>query len=434
MSTQNTPLPLHNPPQAGRTDGAQQRRASPWSYYLRVPQQGTKAYAAKNHGLAMVGEFVGTFMFLFFAFGAAQVANQAATSVTGVTTTGPGGVAVGGGNTSSLFYISMGFGLSLLVNAWVFFRVSGSAFNPAVSFALALVGAITPLRAVLLVPAQLLGGICAAAVIDALMPGPLLVATTLAPGMSIVRGLFLEMFMTSLLIITILLLAGERHRVTPFSPVGIGLALAIIHLVGVYWTGCGVNPARSMGPQVASASFPGYAWIYYLGPAMGAALAAGFYKLLKALQYETVLGEEGGDLSTARMTSELVREHLALSGQLSPTAGGGAPAAQHEQYGGGGKGHEVQGPGLSDLLTRKPSVDAGGGYSAPSSPTTLVGGYGGPGGASGIDQRFDRLEMMVQQLVNRGGAARPGVLGRMASNEGTLVEEPRGMVCPIGEK
>ncbi|GAA6052276.1 hypothetical protein JCM3770_007415 [Rhodotorula araucariae] len=421
-------LPLHNPPQAGPGDAAAQRRTSPWSYYLRVPQQGTRAYAAKNHGLAMLGEFVGTFMFLFFAFSAAQVANLAATSVTGVTATGPGGVAVGGGNTSSLFYISMGFGLSLLVNAWVFFRVSGSAFNPAVSLALALVGAITPLRAVLLVPAQLLGGICAAAVVDALTPGPILFATTLAPGLSISRGLFLEMFMTSLLIITILLLAGERHRVTPFSPVGIGLALAIIHMVGVYWTGCGVNPARSLGPEVVSASFPGYAWIYWLGPAMGAALAAGFYKLLKALQYETVLGEESGDLSTARMTSEFIKQHLAQAGHIAPAAPAPAPAEEPEQ----GEGHKVQGPGLSDLLTRKPSVDSAG-YSLPSSPTTLVGGTGG-GGAASIDQRFDRLEQLVQQLVGRNGGARPGPLGRMASNEGTLVEEPREMAFHGGEK
>ncbi len=36
-------------------------------------------------------------------------------------------------NPSQLLYISLAFGFSLAVNAWVFFRISGGLFNPAVS-------------------------------------------------------------------------------------------------------------------------------------------------------------------------------------------------------------------------------------------------------------------------------------------------------------
>ena len=36
-------------------------------------------------------------------------------------------------NPSELLYISLSFGFSLAVNAWVFFRISGGLFNPAVS-------------------------------------------------------------------------------------------------------------------------------------------------------------------------------------------------------------------------------------------------------------------------------------------------------------
>ena len=35
-------------------------------------------------------------------------------------------------NPSELLYISLSFGFSLAVNAWVFFRISGGLFNPAV--------------------------------------------------------------------------------------------------------------------------------------------------------------------------------------------------------------------------------------------------------------------------------------------------------------
>jgi aquaporin related protein len=67
---------------------------------------------------------------------------------------------------------------------------------------MALVGALTPLRAILLTFAQILGGITGAAIIDAITPGTLNVRTSLAPGVSVVRGLFIEMFMTAMLMIT----------------------------------------------------------------------------------------------------------------------------------------------------------------------------------------------------------------------------------------
>lgn len=91
-------------------------------------------------------------------------------------------------NPSQLLYISLSFGFSLTVCAWIFFRVSGGLFNPAVSLALALVGAVTPGRAALLTLAQILGAITAAGLIEGLLPGPLLVKTSLNNGISIAQG------------------------------------------------------------------------------------------------------------------------------------------------------------------------------------------------------------------------------------------------------
>lgn len=71
----------------------------------------------RNHFVAFLGEFVGTFLFLFFAFAATQVANMI----------NPGIVTVSG-----LLYISLAFGFSLAVTVSVFFRISGGLFNPAV--------------------------------------------------------------------------------------------------------------------------------------------------------------------------------------------------------------------------------------------------------------------------------------------------------------
>lgn len=65
----------------------------------------------KNELLAMIAEFVGTTMFLLFAFGATNVANAPAAS------TGATSVTATGANTTQLVYISLAFGFSLTVNA-----------------------------------------------------------------------------------------------------------------------------------------------------------------------------------------------------------------------------------------------------------------------------------------------------------------------------
>jgi aquaporin related protein len=92
--------------------------------YMRVPGLGFLPNKFRNHFIAMVGEFIGTFLFLFFAFSATQVANAAALGVGNTTSDGSLSQAP---NAQSLMYIALAFGFSLAVNAWVFFRISGGA-------------------------------------------------------------------------------------------------------------------------------------------------------------------------------------------------------------------------------------------------------------------------------------------------------------------
>jgi len=187
-----------------------------------------------------------------------------------------------------LLYIALSFGFSLAVNAWVFFRISGGLFNPAVSLGMCLIGALPYVRGICLTVAQILGGITAAAICSALFPGPLTVRTNLGGGTSIAQGLFIEMFLTAELVFTIFMLAAEKHKGTFIAPVGIGLSLFIAELTGVYYTGGSVNPARSFGPSVVSHKFHEYHWIYWVGPILGSLLASGFYLFIKMLEYETV--------------------------------------------------------------------------------------------------------------------------------------------------
>jgi len=89
----------------------------------RLPFFGFLPPSFRGHFVAACGELVGTFSFLFFAFSATQVAN----------TVDKNTVLTQATITSNTLFIALAFGFSLAVNAWVFFRVSGGLFNPAVS-------------------------------------------------------------------------------------------------------------------------------------------------------------------------------------------------------------------------------------------------------------------------------------------------------------
>lgn len=97
---------------------------------------------------------------------------------------------------------------------------------------MALIGAMGWLKAAALIISQVLAGIAAAAIVSGLLPGPLAVRTSLESHTSVVRGLFIEMFLTFELIFCIFMLAAEKHRSTFLAPIGIGLALFIAELAG----------------------------------------------------------------------------------------------------------------------------------------------------------------------------------------------------------
>lgn len=178
---------------------------------MRLPWTMWMNSNAKNHFVAFIGEFVGTTMFLFFAFAGTQVANIGSNaSLDSNTTTGE----ATGFSPTVLLYISVVFGFSLMVNVWIFFRISGGLFNPAVTFAMLLCRAISPVRASLLLVAQLTGSIFSSFLVSVMFPTNFNVRTTLSSGTSLARGVFIEAVLTAELVFTIFMLAKEKHKGT----------------------------------------------------------------------------------------------------------------------------------------------------------------------------------------------------------------------------
>ncbi|KAJ9642619.1 Aquaporin-1 [Knufia peltigerae] len=247
----------------------------------------------RNHMTAFIAELAGTFLFLFFSFAIAQVAHTP--PPTGGQDTPP--------DLLTIFFIALGFGCSVAINVWLFYRVSGGMFNPAVTLTLVLVGAVPKMRAAVVFVAQMLGGISAAAAVSATLPGPMAVNVRLGGDCSITRGLFIEMFTTMQLVFAVIMLAAVKSKATFLAPLGIGIALFIGHMLSIYYTGAGINPARAFGPDVVTHSFPGYHWIYWVGPLLGSMVAAAFFYLLEAFDWTTANpGQDFDDLEVQMMT------------------------------------------------------------------------------------------------------------------------------------
>ncbi|KAF4839722.1 Aquaporin-2 [Colletotrichum siamense] len=241
------------------------------------------ADTTRNKIVSGLGEFCGTFLFLFFSFAGTQVANVVAAASASEDTL------------TVILFVALSFGVSLTANVWAFYRVSGGLFNPVVTLALVVCGGLPVLRGLLILPVQIIAGICAAGIASAMFPGPLVVDTLLGNGTNTAQGFFIELILTAQLVFVILMLAVEKHRSTFLAPVGIGVSFFLSELVGVYFTGASLNPARSFGPAVVNRQFPGYFWIYVFGPTFGSLLACLLYAVLRWLRYYEVNPDQDAD-------------------------------------------------------------------------------------------------------------------------------------------
>ncbi|KAH8890331.1 aquaporin-like protein [Thozetella sp. PMI_491] len=241
------------------------------------PQPVRRMSTARGHIVAASGEFVGTLLFLFFSYSGNLVgANQAVINAPG-----------GSKSSETVLFISLAYSFSLLVNVWAMFRISGGHLNPAVTLAMCIVGNCGWIRGAIMIPAQLLGSVGAGLLVSVIFPGRITQANSvLGTGATTVQGFFMETFFTLQLVLVILTLASEktsRDTSVIIVPVGAGLALFAVMLAGTGFTGGSANPARSFGCAVAGLTFPTYHWIYWLGPGLGAIIAAGYYLLAKTL-------------------------------------------------------------------------------------------------------------------------------------------------------
>ena len=179
------------------------------------------------------------------------------------------------------------FGLAVVAMAYTIGGISGCHINPAITLGVWLSGRMTGKDACGYVCGQVVGafiGSALLALLTANVPGlDGTGANDLQANVTVLGGLLAEIIFTCVFVLVVLGATAKTNGATNnFAGLAIGLSLVLVHLVCIRYTGTSVNPARSLAP----AFFEGGTaltnlWIFIVGPLVGAACAAGIWKLIE---------------------------------------------------------------------------------------------------------------------------------------------------------
>jgi aquaporin TIP len=204
-----------------------------------------------------IAEFIGAFTLIFIGGGAGIVSGQ------------------------DIVAVALANGLAIGIMVSNLGHISGGHFNPAITLGFLATRRITlPLAAVYWV-SQFAGALVAAAILRGLFAHDLFLGSVPhAAGFGAGKGLVVEIILTFFLVWAVFATAVDpRGAFKSIAGLAIGLTITIDVLMGGPLTGAAMNPARAFGPQLVG-NFWGEGWIYYLGPVVGALIAALAYEYL----------------------------------------------------------------------------------------------------------------------------------------------------------
>ena len=192
-----------------------------------------------------------------------------------------------GSDTASVVGTAVAFGLAVVALAYTIGGVSGCHINPAITLGCLISKRISGKDAGMYMVFQVIGAIIGAAILFALtyndmeQAGGTLTGANSCGNHGVVVGLIAEIVLTCIFVLVVLGTTDAKKGAGNFAGLAIGLSLILIHLVGIHYTGTSVNPARSIGPALFEG---GQAlsdlWVFIVGPFVGAALAAGIWKII----------------------------------------------------------------------------------------------------------------------------------------------------------
>lgn len=175
--------------------------------------------------------------------------------------------------------IALAFGLSLTMLIYTFGHHSGGHINPIVTIAMMIWGEMELQLGVAFILAQLVGSIFGAALLmgtaSSVATNPLALAVNqVNPGSNIGAAFLMEVVLSFLLVHVIgETVVNKKSGARNIAPIAIGFSVVVAHIVAIPFTGTSINPARSFGPAIVSATLTDL-WLFFLAPITGGVMAA----------------------------------------------------------------------------------------------------------------------------------------------------------------
>lgn len=228
---------------------------------------------------AAAAEFIGTGLFVLIGVGSVIVAKASLDA-------GTFGAAPPSG---FVIAVSIAHGLGILLAVAATAAISGGHVNPAVTFSQVLTGRMKVSTGLLYAGAQIAAAILAVLLLKTVIAGPMeqglgahgintaLLDDQVGDGAG--AGLLVEIALTFALVFVVFATAVDPKGPRHLAPAAIGLVIMADHFIGVPLTGASMNPARSFGPAVVANIWTDH-WIYWLGPLIGAGIAALLYEFV----------------------------------------------------------------------------------------------------------------------------------------------------------
>lgn len=217
----------------------------------------------------LCAEFLGTFLFVFFAAGAVCAAAAMHS------TTEP----------ALEFAAALVRGVTYAALVVALSPVSGGHFNPAITLGCWVTRKIGSFQAIFYGIAQILASILASWTLALLVPEnlwrPIALATPeLGAGISRTQGIFWELILTFAFVFVFFAAVADARSDSPsftrFGGFAAGSALFAATLAGAPFTGASLNPALALGTAVAAHQFTNHG-VYWAGPLLGGVLGAWLY-------------------------------------------------------------------------------------------------------------------------------------------------------------
>ena len=176
--------------------------------------------------------------------------------------------------------VAVAWGLVVAMVIFAIGHLSGAHINPAVTLAFAS-GRHFPWTEV--VPywvAQVSGAIAGALTVAGLFGTGSGLSVTQPFEVSDMGAIGIEIIITAILMLVVMAVATDTRAQGALAAVAIGVTVTVIGLIMGPMEGASMNPARSIGPAVATGEYTAL-WVYLIGPIIGAMLGVAIYAYMR---------------------------------------------------------------------------------------------------------------------------------------------------------